>query len=296
MRRGASLPEPGGGYQLKWYGSQNEAGEIISAPIEVTSIVPMADRLHVEAEEMLADTIVGDDLNDRSITIDTNLLNFDLYPTYVTIFGAPTDQDVIDGVYLTVTVNEGVIVGSSTTSGIAFRVDSTPWPTGFPILIVINGRIEGAGGRGGDSASNSNGNGSAGFPGGTALYTRKAISLTTTNGELWGGGGGGGGSSAQPGGPPNTGGGGGGAGQSPGAGGAALLAGGTPGNPGTTEAGGAPGGFGGIGGGPGLSGSNGSPFSPFVGGAGAGPGAAIDGDSFVTDVGTVGDIRGPQVN
>lgn len=48
----------GGGYQLEWRFSTDERGEPVAAKIQVTRIVSYADRIHVEAEEMLASGVV----------------------------------------------------------------------------------------------------------------------------------------------------------------------------------------------------------------------------------------------
>lgn len=50
--RGASVT-PASGYSLKWWGNQNSDGDEVAAPIQVTQVTLHADRVHIEAEEML---------------------------------------------------------------------------------------------------------------------------------------------------------------------------------------------------------------------------------------------------
>jgi hypothetical protein len=45
---------PAAGYQIGWWGSQDSQGNRIQVPIQVTQVSIFSDRVHVEAEEMLA--------------------------------------------------------------------------------------------------------------------------------------------------------------------------------------------------------------------------------------------------
>ena len=97
----------------------------------------------------------------------------------------------------TVTVNAGVLVGSTTVGGIAFSTDVT-FPSGTTLNLINNGYIQGAGGAGagGRGAGSNIGNGGINaVSGGTALSVLNAITITN-NGTLAGGGGGGGGAGA----------------------------------------------------------------------------------------------------
>jgi hypothetical protein len=47
-----------GGYQLRWWANQNQAGILVPAKIQVRRIRPEADYIHVEAEEMLASGVI----------------------------------------------------------------------------------------------------------------------------------------------------------------------------------------------------------------------------------------------
>lgn len=272
MRDAGQDPVLGVGYQLEGQPFQDETGALERVPIQITSLEPGEAVIHIEAEAMqffrTADTDV--DVTQHAIIYDSNINNVNARTTHDSLYPAPVSGDTI-----TITVNLGVIIGSANTSLRALDIGS--WPAGVIVNLIVNGRIQGAGGAGGSKVG---GTKNPGLPGGPALYTRFAINLTSTSGEIWGGGGGGG--------AEDDGSGGGGAGQVPGAGGAGTA----PGAAGTTEAGGlgGGGGQGGDGGGPGLAGET------TADAAGGAAGAAIDGDSFVTDIGGIGDIRGGQIN
>lgn len=287
---GVLTPQEAGGYQFSYYGSQDEAGNRVSFPIQVVKVEPMPDRFNVEAEEMLFAQFDPIDLTNRVITIDSDIYNINLRQIHDTIFPALTEADVSASPSISVTfiINSGVVVGSTTNSQPALNVGN--WPNGFVPKLIVKGRIQGRGGNGRSSLSRP-----STIHGGPALYTRHPIilDLTQGNGQIWGGGGGGGIGLQQgyiwPGG--------GGAGANPG------LSGGTPvvgsaAQPGTrtrggngANAGGFP--FGGGGGGPGQAGFAG--LGNDGSGIGGNAGRAIDGNSFVTRIGT-GDIRGPTAN
>lgn len=216
------------------------------------------------------------------LSITTNTANYDVYanrgPTY-----APGTSDI------TVTVNPGVIVYSTSTGTAAFSVPSAFNP-GDTITVVNNGVILGRGGSGGSGGSAGTGFTNPGSPGGAAggaFLTQRAVTVNNLNRIAGGGGGGGGGGAGNgfdaDGGqwfPANGGGGG------PGIGATSLTA-PTPGSPGSSNAGGAiVSGAGGAGGTYGSSGSNGSPAPqtgyPTSGGSGGAGGYAISGNPFIT--------------
>ena len=244
-----------------------------------------------------------------SLTISGNTYNYDVFanrgPGYV---AGATD--------LTVTVNPGVRVGSTSTGTYAMLVPSSFNP-GDTVTIVNNGTIQGMGGGGGNGASvnapTGPWNGGSGGGGGNALYVNRPT-IVTNNGTLAaGGGGGGGGAGVNANFPKQSnsaggGGGGGGAGFNGGGagGGGSANAGsnfrgpGSPGGGGTSPAGGGGGsgganpgtpivaGPGGAGGGRGASGSGGTPATSNTGsgngtgGGGGGAGNYIVGNPFVT--------------
>jgi len=126
---GINEPLPGGGYRLKWTANQDAAGNSISAPIQLTRVEATADRFKVEAEEMLAKAIVVDDLKNRVIVYDGNILNTTVRTAHDSIYPAPTAADIFSGVNLKVTVAAGVIVGSSSAGTSAMVVGTFPTNT-----------------------------------------------------------------------------------------------------------------------------------------------------------------------
>lgn len=241
------------------------------------------------------------------LTISSNSYNYDVYTNRGPTYSAGASD-------ITVTVNPGVTVGSTSTGSYAMLVPSSFSP-GDTVTIINNGTIQGMGGAGGAGGSVPVGNpfpGSPGAGGGNALYVNRPTTVTNNGTIAGGGGGGGGGGGAFAAFPKQTnsaggGGGGGGAGFNGGGGGSGGSATfgtnfkvpGSPGGGGTSPAGGgggaggsAPGvpiaaGPGGSGGGRGASGSSGSNSStpgpaPSGGGAGGGAGNYIVGNPFVT--------------
>jgi hypothetical protein len=298
MRNQTSDPELGGGYLLGGTPFQTMAGVPHPIPIQVTRLAAMADHFEVEAEEVLW-TPFGADIAPaaRTITFSGFTFNANLRSVHDSLYPTSDYLPVQAGDTVNVLVQSTAHIVSNDPSMSAFDVGS--WPVGVTINLTIAGTVEAAGGNGGnggDAVTIPVVNGGPGIGGGTALFTRYPIRLTTTGAILWGGGGGGGGDGAISLGGANTqggNGGGGGAGVVVGSGGAAghgTVANGTPGNSGTSTAGGTP-----RGGGPGLAGTAGA-NALSNGGAGGTAGRSIDGISFVTTVGAVGDIRGPQVN
>jgi len=228
-----------------------------------------------------------------SLPITTNTFNYNIF----TSAGSPTNA-----VNLVVTINSGVIVGSTDTSLPALTTGNLP--AGSTLTIINNGRIQGAGGRGATAACGDCGYGNQpqrGSKGGDALEVLVDITIDNQNGEIWSGGGGGGdGGYALY---TTPGGGGGGAGFNFGLKGRSSNA-----QDGTLTTGGAGGTAvncyriktenprGGAGGGPGEPGIRGD-ASGRCGGGGTGgaAGNSISGLSSVTFIGPQGDIRGPTI-
>jgi hypothetical protein len=97
---------------------------------------------------------------------------------------------------VTLTINSGVSVGSTSTGTYALETGSS-WATGDTITIVNNGTVKGCGGKGGDGgdgdySSSFSGVGEDGGNGGNAFRAQFLCSFTN-NGSVYGGGGGGGG-------------------------------------------------------------------------------------------------------
>lgn len=247
------------GFQIEARSLQDDTGALVSVPAQAISVTPMGDILSIQAEELLG-TFPDEDTSVHNITLDSNIHNVNLRTLHDSLFAEAVSGDTV-----VCTINAGVIVGSTSTANPAFDVGT--WASGVVVIVVLNGRIEGAGGAGGDTG---NTNGRAG---GLALYSRSAFNCDASSGQIWGGGGGGGAYSLF----GLVLGGGGGAGFDPGAGGAGHSDSGDPnGADGTTEAGGAGGqGTAGAGGNPGTGGTSSS-------GSGGSAGNAVDGDSYMT--------------
>lgn len=184
----------------------------------------------------------------------------------------------------TITINSGVVVGSSSVGTYALQTGST-FPSGSSLTIVNNGTIVGMGGNGGGAVGS--GNGPPGTAAGPALLVQQAITIYNNNiigGGGGGGGGGGAGRSARFGWTAAGGAGGGGAGNNAGSPNGSTLSGGAGflGGVFGSERGGTGGAGGGLGstGGTGQNGS-GSAASG-IGGAGGAGGACTAGNSLIT--------------
>lgn len=302
LLRGQADAQLGQGSQILNWALQDATGAEVLVPVQTTRLGQTDDSLAIEAEEVrfAGFDIPSADNTNRVVIFDLDQTNANLRTKHDTVYQAPTDADVDNGVNLRVYINAGVELGSTSVGRAS--LDIGDWPDDFPIAIVVRGRIQAKGGRGGNGCY-WNQTPTAGQAGGPAIYTRHPITLDNTDGEIFGGGGGGGGGHEWGGFFSRrwSGGGGGGAGTEGGDGG---ITGGTAefGDPGTPDAGGEGGtddtgtgpplGYnGGNGGGPGLPGDQGA-----RGGApGGAAGPAIDGDSYVTYT-AVGDLRGGLIN
>jgi len=196
---------------------------------------------------------------------------------------------------MTLTINPGIYVYSSSTGSYALTVD-TSWASGDTVTIVNNGTILGDGGNGGlGGTPQTSTPGAAGSAGGPALLVQRALTMNNLNRIAGGGGGGGGGAGGYVATSPKTqatvagGGGGGGIGGGTGAP-AQFIAQNTgqPGQNGTLAAagpggasGGGSAGNGGTGGGYGSSGSSGGTGDQPTSSGGA-AGACIVGNSNIT--------------
>lgn len=296
FRYGPQAPQLGGGYQVGWSREQDMDGAAVLAPIQITQLNPRADVYAVEAEEMLYTPLAGSrSLNERVIIIDSDINNINLREIHDDNYAPLTAGDLTTSPPTTVQfiIQPNVRVGSISTGLPA--IDLGDWSIGLVPRVTVRGRVSGRGGRGGDGGIVDVGD--AGSIGGPALYARYAFQLEDADGETWGGAGGGAGGHAS--GATGGSGGGGGAGRVPGTGGTGQPPSGLPGTSGSDTAGG-PGGAGsgsvkgGNGGGPGLFGQSvtGSAGTSL----GGSPGAAIDGVSFMSQIGPAGDRRGPEIN
>lgn len=232
-----------------------------------------------------------------SLTISASTTNYDVYANRGPTYNAGTSD-------ITVTINPGVTVYSSSTGSSAFVVPSAFNP-GDTVTVINNGVIVGRGGNGG-AGNPGSGSGAPGGGGGPGLNVQRPTTIQNFNRVAGGGGGGGGagrtGYKANPDAPTQSvGGSGGGGGVANGTGGpfgpgnnfngasgspAPLTAGGSGGSGSSPVGPPAPGG---PGGGYGSSGSAGPPGLPgneasfrTPGGSGGASGAAVTGNPFIT--------------
>ena len=125
-----------------------------------------------------------------TLTIAANTSNYNMK-----VAAANAGWNQTDPLDLTVVINAGVTVGSTSTGAYAFDT-GTGFPAGSTLALINNGTIRGCGGNGGVGAGVNSGGGyvaaAAGGVGGPAFIARYAIAVTN-NGIIAGGGGGGGG-------------------------------------------------------------------------------------------------------
>lgn len=278
-------PELGGGYRVNAWPLQTILGAPDSVPVQVSSLSVGPASVTAVAEESRFDGVPLDDPDARTINIDTNSNDLNLRTIHDSLFPVITDAT---GITLTVDIGAGVIVGSTSTTTPAFDVGD--WIDLPAITIVNRGRIQGRGGAGGSRFTSAPGPEANGEAGGSAFYTRAAVTINNLS-QMWGGGGGGAAENGAISGSGQADAGGGGAGTVPGAGGTSFAGSSSvDGSPGTPTAGGAGGPGAGAGGGPGLAGASATPRPSGTPGA---AGKAIDGVSFITFT-TAGDRRGPE--
>lgn len=130
-----------------------------------------------------------------ALTISSNTNNYDIFSNKGGTYVAGKSN-------VTLTINSGVVVGSTSTGTHALDT-GTGWATGDTITIINNGAVRGRGGDGGggryyvESTQTYpfNGNNGVGYNGGNAFRAQFATTITN-NGTFAGGGGGGGGGDA----------------------------------------------------------------------------------------------------
>jgi hypothetical protein len=126
-----------------------------------------------------------------NLTISANTNNYNIWNEVVAQLGYTPTVKVV----CTLTINSGVIVGSTSVSSPALDT-GTGWPTNSTITVVNNGTIQGKGGKGGNGpappATDDTVSGNAGENGGDAFSLHWPVTINNTNGYIWGGGGGGG--------------------------------------------------------------------------------------------------------
>lgn len=259
-------PALGGSFRVQTWSLQDDTGDTVAEPAQITSLERREDRFVIDAQEAIF--VDQDDLEEsKVIFIDENIDGANLRTLHDQIYAEPQPYDVIRCIVITGAIAGTLVVGD--------------WPDFVDLTLVINGRVLG---RGGDAQAlivNAE-------AGGTAIYTRYPIAIDN-QGTIGGGGGGGGFGSSSP--FPIEAGGGGGAGYPPGSGSVGVIA---NGQDGTTTSGGLGGAqgtayVGGNGGGLGQAGQS------TTYGTGGAAGLAVDGDSYVTWT-NLGTVHGARVN
>ena len=149
--------------------------------------------LSAGAEASFSDYYGASSVVDIALTIAANTNNYNIFTNKGGSYVAGKSN-------VTLTINSGVTIGSTSTG--AFALDTgTGWASGDAITIINNGAVRGRGGNGGNGGvviCNSGGgqgattNATSGGAGGDALRAQFATSITN-NGTFAGGGGGGGG-------------------------------------------------------------------------------------------------------
>lgn len=290
-------------FQLRVPEIQDELGDTASTTMALVQSEAGQDVYAVRAQQVRFDpTPVGG--GETVVPIENNAANLNLREIWDSLYAEPTDGQQIRFV-----VEDGVTVGSTSTTERAIRTGD--WEPGILVTLTVEsgGRIEGHGGKGADSPpyvadASIDGPGLPGQDGGDALLVEVPISIDN-QGEIWAGAGGGGSGAlfiGAVGVTPASGAGGGGAGDDPGAAGITAMFSPWNGAPGTPDAGGDGGvadgssGNGGDGGDPGEDGHNGGSAFHFLhgtspGGTGGTKGDYIVGNGLVTWINT-GDRRG----
>ena len=121
-----------------------------------------------------------------NLTIASNTKNYN-------IFSNKGGSYVAGKSIINLTVNSGIVVGSTSTSTYAMDTGSG-WTSGDVINITNNGYICGKGGIGGHGGTNANHQGQAGTASGPAINMQWSITtFTNSSGYVYSGGGGGGG-------------------------------------------------------------------------------------------------------
>lgn len=114
---------------------------------------------------------------DVTSTISSNVSGYNMRSV-----ASAAGWDGVRPLRMTVTINSGVYVGSTSTASHAFTTGSG-FPAGSILRVINNGNIVGMGGAGGNAHA-------AGQPGGPALQVQAPL-IITNNGMIAGGGGGG---------------------------------------------------------------------------------------------------------
>lgn len=196
-RNGQPELEPGIGYKVGFWPIQDDEGAPLLLNCQVVGQSPSADTLAVQVEEMNFKR--SDVLSTRYIYLNSTEPNINLRTLHDTFYPAPQPGDV-GLVTIHAIIDTTAVIFSNVFGQPALNVGS--WPLGLEVIVEIKGAVRGRcgnggnGGRGGNASGSTAGagvNGSPGQAGSAAIYTRKAIKLRYSLGDIWGGAGGGGG-------------------------------------------------------------------------------------------------------
>lgn len=122
FRRGAETPALGEGVRISDITMQDATGASESVPAQIVRLRPGDGLWDVDTEEQLFVDLSNDDLTTKTITIDSNTYNRKLRTMYDALFPAPAAGDTV-----ICQINEGVIVGSLSTSQRSLEIGS--WPS-----------------------------------------------------------------------------------------------------------------------------------------------------------------------
>ncbi|RYE48345.1 MAG: hypothetical protein EOP24_08010, partial [Hyphomicrobiales bacterium] len=122
FRRGADTPELGEGCRVLGLPMQDLTGAHENVPAQITRLNPGVGLWEVEATEVLFNSAYDEGDGTPTVIFDANELNVDLLTRFEDLFPAAEHGDTVNFY-----VNEGVIIGSSSTSVAAMTVGS--WPT-----------------------------------------------------------------------------------------------------------------------------------------------------------------------
>lgn len=121
-RRGSVVPELGGGARLLSSILQTDEGKPDNVPIQFISVNPGDAVYSLKAEEQLFTDLnpIGGDGFDY-VTYDNDNYNINLLTSYTSLYGAPVKGDKV-----IFTINQNVIIGSTSTANPA--IDVGAWP------------------------------------------------------------------------------------------------------------------------------------------------------------------------
>jgi hypothetical protein len=122
FRRGADTPELGEGCRVLGLPMQDLTGAYENVPAQITRLNPGVGLWEVEATEVLFNSAYDEGDGTPTVIFDANELNVDLLTRFEDLFPPAEHGDTVDFY-----VNEGVIIGSSSTGATAMTVGN--WPT-----------------------------------------------------------------------------------------------------------------------------------------------------------------------